>query len=342
MIRIDGHLFEPDVSDCLAATAEISTDGRLTVTAGLEKTLGPFDWAEVEVSPRVGSIPRKLILPDGCRFETQDNAAVDEAELKFRGRTAAFHVDLLERVPKYIVAGLAACLIIGFVVYRWGIPAAADGMAAVVPQVALDIMTDQSMIVFDRVYFEETELSEARRGELNEGFGRVIQAAGLKDDCCDLLFRQSPIVGANAFALPDGTVILTDELIELAGSDDEILAVLAHEVAHVSHRHGLRALLQASLYSGVIMLVAGDLNEMGELALSLPALLVNAGYSRKFEKEADLTGAETLKQMGLEPALLAEILRRLTEDCGSHCDKQNWLSSHPSTSEREEYLKELK
>ncbi len=59
-------------------------------------------------------------------------------------------------------------------------------------------------------------------------------------------FRASPIIGANAFALPGGIVIVTDQLMQLAEHDDEILAVLAHEIGHVKHRHVLRGLPQDS------------------------------------------------------------------------------------------------
>lgn len=53
----------------------------------------------------------------------------------------------------------------------------------------------------------------------------------------------APQIGANAFALPDGTLVVTDELVELAGdNDDEVLAVLAHELGHIHERHGLRLL----------------------------------------------------------------------------------------------------
>jgi Zn-dependent protease with chaperone function len=59
-------------------------------------------------------------------------------------------------------------------------------------------------------------------------------------DNMQLLFRDGGSVGANAFALPGGTVIATDQFIQLSENDDEIIAVLAHEIGHVRHQHSLR------------------------------------------------------------------------------------------------------
>lgn len=55
-----------------------------------------------------------------------------------------------------------------------------------------------------------------------------------------LLFRRGGRVGADAFALPSGAIIVTDELIALAKHEYEVVAVLAHEIGHVRNRHGLR------------------------------------------------------------------------------------------------------
>ena len=86
-------------------------------------------------------------------------------------------------------------------------------------------------------------------------------------------------MGANAFALPNGTIVVTDDLVKLAEHDDELVAVLAHEIGHVVSRHALRRVLQDS---GVMLLVAGitgDIVSISSLAAALPTLLIEAKYS---------------------------------------------------------------
>ena len=61
-----------------------------------------------------------------------------------------------------------------------------------------------------------------------------------------IVFRKGGRLGPNAFALPGGTIIFTDEMIMLSEHDDELLAVLIHEIGHVVHRNGMRTIIQDS------------------------------------------------------------------------------------------------
>ena len=73
-----------------------------------------------------------------------------------------------------------------------------------------------------------------------------------------LAFRRGRDLGANAFALPDGVIVFTDELIGLLESDAEILAVFAHEYGHVVERHSLRQILQDSAIAVLSFLLIGE------------------------------------------------------------------------------------
>ena len=83
-------------------------------------------------------------------------------------------------------------------------------------------------------------------------------------------------MGANAVALPAGIIIMTDALVELSENDEELAAVLAHEIGHVRNRHALRALLQNSVVAGSIILVTGDASSAGSIAAGIPTLLARA------------------------------------------------------------------
>jgi Zn-dependent protease with chaperone function len=74
-----------------------------------------------------------------------------------------------------------------------------------------------------------------------------------------LNFRKGGSIGPNAFALPDGSLVLTDELVELAANDEAVLGVLGHEIAHVEGEHTLRQLYRAAGVAGFIMLIGGDI-----------------------------------------------------------------------------------
>ena len=77
----------------------------------------------------------------------------------------------------------------------------------------------------------------------------------------DGIFAENkPIVGANAFALPGGDIVVTDALVKLVGEGDGLTGVLAHEAGHVEYRHGLRQVIQSSAIGATAALLFGDVS----------------------------------------------------------------------------------
>nr|WP_286206610.1 M48 family metallopeptidase [Thauera linaloolentis] len=156
-------------------------------------------------------------------------------------------------------------------------------------------------------------------------------------------------VGPNALALPSGTLVFTDQLVRLAGSDEELIGVLAHEIGHVEHRHALRHAIQGSTLGLAATVLTGDISSISSVIAAIPVILTELGYSRDFEFEADRHAAAVLRQHGLSPAVLGDLLARLdrrhADDCareaaaagGGDCHGEDWwryLSTHPPTAER--------
>ena len=287
------------------------------------------------VPDRLGSTPRRIGLPDGSAFETEDNAAVD-AMLDAHGRRGHDWLHRLENRWSAVVVAAAVVMAAGAVLVVFGLPALArHGAFAVSPELAarvgrgtLDVL-DQSLL--------PSALDEARRDGLGRRFEQVAAAAPGGYDF-ELLFRAGGPLGANAFALPSGTVVMTDELVALAAHDDELVAVLAHEVGHVVHRHGLRSAIQSSLLALIIVLVSGDLSSTSGFVATLPALLAESHYSRDFEREADDHALAYLLAHGIDPGRFADLLVRL-EQAEDDAPGIAFLSSHPSTRERIQRLR---
>ena len=123
-----------------------------------------------------------------------------------------------------------------------------------------------------------------------------------------LEFRTGGIIGANAFALPGGIMVVTDELVKLAKNDTEIIAVLAHELGHVKRRHAFRQSIQGVLSGLVLAAITGDVSAV---ASGLPAALMQMRYSRLHELEADMFALTALQKACLPPRSFADILMRL-------------------------------
>lgn len=190
--------------------------------------------------------------------------------------------------------------------------------------------------------FKPSELDAAVRSRLIEHFRPVV--ADHPDLHLSIRFRKGGRIGPNAFALPGGTVVFTDEIVTLAEHDDELLAVLAHEVGHVANRHGMRRVVQDSLLAFALMAVTGDVSGTSELFYGLPVMLTELAYSREFEKEADRHALAYLRSHEIPTVHFARILRRMEKKEGGKGSKGGWwgyLSTHPMTEERlEEFEKE--
>ena len=101
----------------------------------------------------------------------------------------------------------------------------------------------------DQLFFERSQVDRALRPRLRAQFAELARAA-MVDGQARLEFRASPYFGPNVFALPYEIVVLTDELVASAASEEELVAVLAHELGHIRHRHALRGVLQNSITPG--------------------------------------------------------------------------------------------
>ncbi len=128
--------------------------------------------------------------------------------------------------------------------------------------------------------------------------------------------------------------MITDELVLLAKHDNELMAVLAHEIGHVVNRHALRRLLQDSTTALIIASITGDVTSVTALSATLPTMLIEAKYSRDFEREADQFALRQLRENDIEPRYFADILLRLQAQHPDAGDVFGYLSSHPATQER--------
>jgi predicted Zn-dependent protease len=147
-------------------------------------------------------------------------------------------------------------------------------------------------------------------------------------------------IGPNAFGLPGGTIVVTDALAQLAQNSAQVSAVLAHEVGHVRERQVLRQMLQAAGVATLISALGGNSSAVTGLAVAVPALLLESGYSREFEDEADSYALQRLKEIGVAPNEFAEILKRLLEfenNNGGKAQRKHsldYVSTHPVTAPR--------
>lgn len=361
---IQGYWYDGQNSGQQAAVARIDDRGYITVLpANSVKTAQKIltvQLADITISSRLGNTSRYLYFPDGQKFETRENDQVDQIVRLYKPAKQNSLLYRLETHWRYVL--VAVVLMVGVIAWTaiYGVPLTAKAIATVMPTSLTDKAGQQTMAFLDKEMMQPTELDEAVQQRVRQHFATII--AEHPEQNITLHFRDS-IVGANAFALPDGTIIFTDDMIELSEHDDELLSVMAHEVGHVVHRHGMRGVIQGSLVGFILMMMTGDASAATELFLGLPVLLTQLGYSREFEREADDYALEYMLERNLDPGHFARLMSRLVDnDCdavadakdnkgndsegtqgkSNQCDHgddhghnwQRYLSTHPDTRER--------
>lgn len=259
-----------------------------------------------------------------------------------------------------VLLGVLAVAVIGLALfYRYGTPWAAAQLTRHVPLQWELGLSQRAMAQVDQAWLKPSRLPPERQAELRTQFSGLLEhmEPQLKRyrsyaPRYELQFRRG--MGPNAFALPGGTVVMTDEIVELAGKrgfgDDALLGVLAHEIGHVEHRHGTRLVVEQGVLNVGLGLALGDVSSVVSMASSL---LTSLSYRRRHESESDCFAIALMTRAQRPTAPMAELLLGMSRGSSKPPATQDgkkdehagdsligdWLSTHPATPQRAELLR---
>lgn len=298
-----------------------------------KKVLQRLHYDEMTLIGAVGRHFPVVELKNEARIEFQQQDLPDW--FKLQQKNIQHRVWKLERTPSLIILSLIFMLGFGFAVVKWGIPMTANYVAEQLPQHTLKQLGDEA----EKQILNITEKSTLPQGQ-QDSIRQQYLSHIAEDQPAKLIFRQGEHLGANALALPNHTIIMTDELVEMAHSDQEILGVLAHEQGHLIERHSLKSALAALGMSVIYVGITGD---GSDLLATLPVTLANANYSRQFETDADAYAMKVMQREGMSVSHFANMLERLGGDEEDRSVSTMWdfFSSHPSTTERVTKVREF-
>lgn len=127
----------------------------------------------------------------------------------------------------------------------------------------------------------------------------------------------------NAFGAPGGFILVSRGMLRCCRNEEAVAAVLAHEIGHVENNHGLRAIDKSRLTSAATILATESAKNLGGRELAdltktfegsisdITSTLVNKGYSRQFESQADASAVTTLRRAGYNPDGLVSMLSEM-------------------------------
>lgn len=292
--------------------------------------------SEVAFESRLGNTPRVLSFTNGIRCKSRENDKIDNVLKEFGlSKSKAYKIESS--------LGLSVGSVVITVAFIWfmlttGSTYTANVLASLLPASTLSKVSKTTLNQLEENYLNPSKLSDHQKQIIQAHFDKLTEGeSGYK-----LYFRSSPKIGPNAFALPSGDIVLTDQLVALSEDDEyrDILGVLAHEKGHVVEKHSLRIAIRTGISGAIIGYITGDISV---LASTIPTVLINSSYSREFEHEADVHAVEELKKMHVSTKYIAALFETLDkkygEDDNSSSEIIGMFASHPLTSERIEYFK---
>ena len=294
--------------------------------------------------------PRKLVVDLGAHGSLEvEDAAGWQAALAAGGHRPPLAQRMQTRWSAFLlVFVLATGALLAF--YRWGTPWAATQLTRQVP-LAWELGLSQRVLAdMDAGWLHPSKLPAQRQAELRARFDALAAQVGpslrrYRAYAPPLVLQFRSGLPPNAFALPGGTIVLTDAMVQEAArqnlADDALLGVLAHEVGHVVHRHTTRMIVEQGVLNVGLGLALGDVSTLVSTGASL---LTGLAYRRSHETEADCFATELLRAANVATAPMADLLLGIEGKAQEKkVETPAWmdlLSSHPETAKRAQHLKD--
>jgi len=336
-MEISGKLYLSGQSKSLPAVLK-GFDGVCRLQSNSKEINLELRRDEMVIQAPVGSLPYKILLAEGHLFEAENKQETKKFLEFCQKPNAESWLSYLEQKKTVILVGIIILAGLVITVPKYGLPWMGDQVAHWIPQSWLMMAGDETLEILDESFFSPSELAPQDQDQFTKEFNRMASLV-LKDQTARLVFRQSEEIGPNAFALPGGLVVLTDELVEIAEDRAEVIGVLAHELGHVQLKHPARRLVRSLMALALVSLIFDDAATFAEELAAISGSLISLAYTREFEEEADRAGKEILIGVGLSPIPLANLLRKLSDGCEENCSQlPEWLTTHPSVPSRIEFL----
>jgi predicted Zn-dependent protease len=339
-----GIFFDGVTSARRAVLVELARDGVVVRDAEERDMLArwPYDELDHLAAPegvlRLGHAGARSL----ARLEVRDPAlaaAIDEASVPVGRSGAAERRSRLKVIGWSIAAVLS--LVLGAV---FGVPALASKIAPLVPIRAErwlgEAVDTQARRMFDKGMADRPFECGASNGEaegrtaLAKLIAKLEAAAALPIPLDAKVVRRAE---ANAIALPGGHIYVFEGLVEKSETADELASVIAHEIGHVAHRDGTRAILQSAGLSFLFGMLLGDFVGGSAVVIGARAVL-QSSYSREVESAADRYGVDLMRQAGGDPRALGIMLTRIG---GAIHPDVEILSDHPDTKARVAVIESL-
>ena len=324
MIKIKAKFYTQENSLAKDVEVEFFEDGRVIIKG--DSSLRELTFDSLKISSRLGNTHRIITCPNNEVLHSYNNDDIDKAIKLYSNKTQLAH--RLE--SSYKLAIFSVIAIIGVVVLYLtvGLDISAKFIANITPYSFKETISQTTLKNLDKYILTDSNLTKKRKDELTKMFKNLTD----NSPKYKLHFRRG--MGINAFALPDGEVVILDGLVEFVDRDDDmIFGVLAHEKGHVELNHSMQLIAKSSLLGLLIGYFTGDISSgLGGIVGSV----INAKFSREYESEADIYAKKLMLSHHKNPKHLADFFIKIEKkyNFDTNSSLSNFFASHPSDTDR--------
>lgn len=322
-----GTFYKQPAAEMIPVSFRIYDDGLQFETIGDETPLQSYLWLFTAIHFEVtGDYFMRIMHQqhEGQKLEINDPAFVKVFLRKYKHSRHFFRRSGMQTAIVALSVFIGLVLLAFFLVLPW----TADKVANNLPRTFDQQLGQTAMAGMN-------EVTDDSASALLTQF-----AAQIRWDTPDTLtFFVVPSAIENAYALPGGYVFLYTGLLKKVDKKEELAALLSHEVAHITYRHSVRKLCHDMSTNVVLSLLLANTGDMANMLFSNANGLYGMKYSRKFEKQADIAGMHTLRNNHIDQQgmlALMEVLKQLSD----RSDAPEFISSHPLTTSRINYIRE--
>lgn len=328
---LQGRAFAPGSSRDIAAEIHLREDTVFLTDPESQTVLTRCPRAQLVLGDLVGSAPRNIHFPDHWLFQT----TAPGISLMLN---EPLHSRLLRHFETFhprLIAVTGAAILAVIALWIWFVPALVAVAVWLTPAQVAQQIDRGTLASMDYLMANPSTLTSDQQQAQRIIFETLQKQAALPHRELTLQFRNMPGFGPNAFALPGGSVVLTDELVQRYGEDSDLIAgVLAHEIGHVAENHGLKQLYRSLSAYILIALIAGDVGPILEDIAFEGQTFANLAFSRRHERAADAYALQLLDQTRYDVAGL----QRFFQAIAAHDSASDWVSTHPLSKERVETI----
>lgn len=327
-MRFLGVAFPPQSS--LRYEAELDTTQANVLSLRVDGMIFSCDLTCADISIPVGNLPIRIRLPDGWVFVVERSPELSQW---LKSQRKLGWLDKLESNVFGWLVSIVVCIAVIVGGYTHALPWMSEKLAFAIPDAVAIELGEQTLEILSSTSneWQESELPEVQQAAIRQRVASHLASLEPFPYPVEIVFRSSAM-GANAFALPGGKVVLLDELVQLAKTPQQLDSIILHEIGHIHHRHMMKKLVHSSILSVGVALLTGESSGIIDNLAGLGVFFLSNGHSRAAENEADLFAKQAMRSIYGTSEPLAEMFELFHQQESVEIPK--WLSSHPDFDQR--------